>query len=243
MRKMFKLALLVLGFFPAHAKDEEKFEFEGVSYRLFRTTHDKLQLHWKDESGTPYGQFSKLQSAMKAKGKNIQFMMNAGIFDPGGIPSGLHVENGMELRPINLRDDRGNFYLKPNGVFAITADKALILESNAYVKAGLKPRLALQSGPLLLQAGIIHPSFQAASPNKKHRNGVGVTEKGDLVFAITEFHPVTNRVNLHGFARLFLHLGCKSALFLDGDLSEMFVRPTEAIVPGNRLGAFLSVSE
>jgi uncharacterized protein YigE (DUF2233 family) len=61
---------------------------EGVSYRLFRTTPEKLELHWKDAAGAPYAQFSRLQSALLAKGRKIHFMMNAGIFYPGGVSSG-----------------------------------------------------------------------------------------------------------------------------------------------------------
>ena len=170
--------------------------------------------------------------------------MNAGIFEPGGVPSGLHIENGVELQPINLRDGKGNFYMKPNGVFAVANAKGIVMESADFSRSGIKATLGLQSGPLLLRAGEINPQFQAASPNRKHRNGVGiVSATGQVVFAITELQPQTNRVNLHGFARLFQHLGCKDALFLDGDVSEMIVSPTTVLPAGNRLGAFLVVTK
>ena len=33
------------------------------------------------------------------------------------------------------------------------------------------------------------------------------------------------RVTFHQFSQLFLHLGCKDALFLDGDISDMVTNP------------------
>ncbi|MCF6313580.1 MAG: hypothetical protein L3J39_14130 [Verrucomicrobiales bacterium] len=32
------------------------------------------------------------------------------------------------------------------------------------------------------------------------------------------------RINLYGFAMLFKKLGCENALFLDGDISEIFIK-------------------
>ena len=243
LRLLFPMMLATAPTRGVFAGDAERTVFEGVSFQVFRARPAEIELRWKDEEGRPYAQFSVLQAALEAKGRKIEFMMNAGIFEPGGVPSGLHVEDGREWQPVNLRDGKGNFYLKPNGVFAITSAGACVMESSACASAGVAPRLALQSGPLLLHGGKIHPAFQAGSPNKKHRNGVGVAADGTVVFAMTEFNPVTNRVNLHGFARLFEHLGCRDALFLDGDISEMIVNPKGPLPAGNRLGAFLIVAK
>jgi uncharacterized protein YigE (DUF2233 family) len=198
LRVLFPMLLATAPARGVFAGDAERVTFEGVVFQVFRAKPAEVELHWKNGAGQPYAQFSVLQAALEAKGREVVFMMNAGIFEPGGVPSGLHVENGREWQPVNLREGKGNFYLKPNGVFAITTDGARVMESPAYAAAGLAPRLALQSGPLLLSGGKIHPAFQAASPNKKHRNGVGVAADGTVVFAMTEFNPVTNRVNLHG---------------------------------------------
>lgn len=226
----------------AFAGEAARIEQLGVSYRVFRAKPREIELHWKDGSGQPYGQFSRLQEALESRGRGIEFMMNAGIFEPGGIPSGLHIERSVVQRQLNLQAGRGNFYLKPNGVFCVVGGRALVIESGRFGTSNLSPSLAVQSGPLLLADGVIHPAFRADSPNKKHRNGVGVLPGGDVIFAITEFEPVTNRVNLHGFASLFAHLGCRDALFLDGDLSEMIVNPAKALPPGNRVGAMFAVT-
>ena len=49
-------------------------------------------------------------------------------------------------------------------------------------------------------------------------------------------------MNLWDFAGLFLTLGCKDALFLDGDLSQMALSPA-APVESNRFGAIFVVAE
>jgi uncharacterized protein YigE (DUF2233 family) len=49
-------------------------------------------------------------------------------------------------------------------------------------------------------------------------------------------------VNFWDFAGLFLELGCKSALFLDGDISQMTVNPEKA-VKSNQFGAMFVIAE
>ncbi len=62
---------------------------------------------------------------------------------------------------------------------------------------------------------------------------MGVDDKGRLIFAITDKGEM---VNFWDFAGLFLKLGCKNALFLDGDISQMSVNPDKP-VSSNRFGA------
>ncbi|MEM7146188.1 MAG: phosphodiester glycosidase family protein [Verrucomicrobiota bacterium] len=223
--------------------------FEDVSYRLYIANPAEIELHWKNpDTNQPYRTFQALQSALNKNGRNIELIMNAGIFDPGGVPSGLHIENSNQLRPINLKTGYGNFYLKPTGIFSISKNNTpAITETHRFAKKQIPPsdiKLALQSGPLLLDNGNIHPKFIANSSSKLHRNGVGIRASDNkIIFAITDFTPKTNRVNLHTFARLFKHLGCKDALFLDGDLSQMTVSPKKPIPPGNHLGALITITK
>ena len=72
-----------------------------------------------------------------------------------------------------------------------------------------------------------------------HRNGVGVDGNQQLVFAIT---AKGERVNFWDFAGLFLKLGCRNALFLDGDISQMAVNPTQS-VQSNQFGAMFIVAD
>ncbi|MEM0967942.1 MAG: phosphodiester glycosidase family protein [Verrucomicrobiota bacterium] len=170
-----------------------------------------------------------MEADLLRRGKRPVFLMNAGIFEPGGIPSGLHVEGGKEVLPLTLAEGKGNFFLKPNGVFFVEGERARVMRSEAYALSKATPRFALQSGPLLLFQGKIHPQFRKKSESKLHRNGVGILPDGRVLFLMTDLRKT--RVNLYTFAELFRSFGCQEALFLDGDLSRMWV-DSESQAPG-----------
>jgi uncharacterized protein YigE (DUF2233 family) len=225
-------------------------EHAGVKFRVVTLEARQVELVWKDAKGEPLATFDKVQARYAAEGKRVRFLMNAGIYEPGLVPSGLHHENGARLRPLNPNDGEGNFFLKPNGVFGrIDRDsgKAFIEESSLFAAREKKREpddrsrlsFAIQGGPLLLAGGARHPKFTKGSPNKKLRNGVGVDADGMVVFALT---APGQEVNFWDFAGLFLQLGCRDALFLDGDISQMAVNP-ERPVPSNRFAAMFVVAE
>lgn len=224
---------------------EEKIEHAGTRYRIVRAAPEQVQLVWKNSSGFPYRTFDQVQAAFAKKGKTVTFLMNAGIFEPGGIPSGLHVENRKTLHLLNLADAPGNFFLKPNGVIWIEAAgakrEAFIAPSEDFQKRHHPQHLetAVQSGPLLLSNSRRHPAFNQNSSSKLHRNGVGIDATGRIIFAITDRRQETN---LWDFAGLFLKLGCNNALFLDGDISQSAVNPTKP-VQSNQFGAIFLIAE
>ncbi len=246
-RWIISVVLLAHGSLAAAPVMEEKVEHADCKFRVVRVDPEKLELVWKDENGNAYRSFDRVIEAYAAKGKKVRFLINGGIFQMGGTPCGLHIENGRMLQPLNLKNDEGNFYLKPNGVCWTeqTGNQihASITESASYQKhsATTKGRIlnAVQSGPMLLIDGARHPSFREHSPNKLRRNGVGVDAKGHLVFAITD---KDQQVNLWDFAGLFLKLGCRKALFLDGDISNMVSNP-ETSVQNNPFGAIFVIAE
>jgi uncharacterized protein YigE (DUF2233 family) len=241
---------LILGIGAAAAARGElppgysRLEREGVFYHVLRVAPAQADLAWLGADGKPIRRMDRLKADLGKKGVDLLALMNAGIYEPGGIPSGLHVQDGRELRPLNLGSAKGNFYLKPNGVFAITAEgKALVMESTAYAAAGLKPRLALQSGPVLLWEGRVHPQFSPTGTSRLYRNGIGVVAAtGEVVLAMTEV-PQKALPNMHMFAEFFRAQGCENALFLDGDISEIYVPGVPALerLSSNELGAFLIV--
>lgn len=197
------------------------FVYRGVDYRILEARPENIRLIWRDPAGTPICSFPAALRHLESKGIKPVALMNGGIYDPGFSPKGLYVENGKQLRPIDLRDGKGNFYMKPNGVFFIAADRAGVTDSVRYPPKDLKIVYAVQSGPLLLDNGRTHPTFRAKSSSRLIRNGVGVTKDGKkVVLAATDFHS-SKLSNLHEFADLFRHLGCPNALFLDGDLSQL----------------------
>lgn len=219
------LVLLALaGVLGAAPVLEESVVHSEVRFRVVRVSPDQVGLVWKPTGGQPYGTFENVRGHLARQGKTPVFLMNAGIYQTGGVPCGLHVENGVELHPLNQADAPGNFFLKPNGVFFVENGKASILGTGDYLLKKPKPDLAVQSGPMLLIGGKRHPAFRDGSASKLVRNGVGVDDKGRVVFAITDHGQM---VNFWDFSGLFLKLGCKNALFLDGDISQMAVNPGE----------------
>lgn len=219
---------------------EERVTHAGVEFRVVKLQPQQVGLVWRDENGQPYRTYDQVQARFEKEGKKVKFLMNAGIFEPGGIPSGLHLEGGKLVRPLNTAQGEGNFYLQPNGVFVIGRREkptASICPAANFRIDGA--RMGIQSGPMLLIDGKRHPAFKEGSANQLHRNGVGVDGQGRVVFAIT---APGQMVNLWDFAGLFTQLGCRNALFLDGDISAMAVNPTQS-VESNSFGAMFVVVE
>jgi uncharacterized protein YigE (DUF2233 family) len=215
----------------AHLRAEEQVEYEGGLYhvqRIKKADLAKLDLRWKGKDGKPLANFEGLRKELADEGKEIAFATNAGIYGEGPKPCGLLVCQGREEVPLNLQEGEGNFFLKPNGVFFIDdAGIAGIMEAAEYGRIHLKPRIATQSGPLMLRNGVIHPAFNLNSPNKRQRSAVGVrSSDGEVIFALCDREDrVKGRVTFHQMSRFFLHLGCRDALYLDGDISEMVTNP------------------
>lgn len=219
---------------------EENVQHAGVKFRVVRLVPERVQLVWKDAKGQPYRSFDRVQAALTKQGKTVKFLMNAGIYEPGGIPSGLHIESGKQLHPLNLADAPGNFFLKPNGVCTFGTQGPFVGTCAVWQKRDSRTESwGIQSGPMLLIDGQRHPAFREGSSSKLHRNGVGVDQNKQLVFAITAKGEM---VNFWDFAGLFLKLGCRNALFLDGDISQMAVNPTQPVT-SNQFGAMFIVAE
>jgi uncharacterized protein YigE (DUF2233 family) len=189
--------------------------FEGVSYIVCEVELDDYDVVLKraDAVGKPFRDLAKLAAAQP-----FVFAMNAGMYHEDFTPVGLHIEDGSEQSPLNLADAPGNFFLKPNGVFYVDRDGNVgLLESAAYAAAGIEPKLATQSGPMLVIDGNIHPRFEENGTSRHIRNGVGADGDKRAVFAISR-----GPVSLSGFARLFRdELGYRNALFFDGTVSAL----------------------
>ena len=179
--------------------------------------HDDLHLLWKDAKGQRFGSLEGAEAWATAQKKTLLLATNAGIFAPGYVPLGLHVSAGKTLVKLNQWHGGGNFFLAPNGVFAVEGKRAGVWETGEFAQRKLKPRLATQSGPLLVQRGKIHPKFTKGSANKNIRSGVGVARDGKVVFVLSQLP-----VNFYDFASLFRDmLHCPDALYLDGAISGM----------------------
>jgi uncharacterized protein YigE (DUF2233 family) len=178
---------------------------------------ESLQLFLNDEHGRPYKRLERVAAALDRRGQHLSFGMNAGMYHADFSPVGLLVADGVELSPLNLSPGKGNFFLRPNGVFLVTDAGAQVVESSAYPALASKARLATQSGPMLLSSGVINPLFDPDSHSVHVRNGV-CAMGGKAVFVISE-----GRVNFYEFARYFRDvLKCRNALYLDGSVSSLY---------------------
>ena len=152
-----------------------------------------------------------------APGK-VAFAMNAGMFDEDGRPIGLAVVEGRRVHKIALRPGRGNFGMKPNGVFLVRKDgNAEIVVSEDYGDRA-DVRLATQSGPMLLIDGKVHPRIKPDGESINIRNAVGIGPGGKPLFVIS-----ADPVSFGKLARFFRdRLKAKHALYFDGSVSSLW---------------------
>lgn len=200
---------------------------------------EHLQLFLRDGTDAPFNSFAAIERWLAPQGRHLQFAMNAGMYRPDYLPSGLFVAEGKQLAPLETRNGHGNFFLKPNGVFLVSERGARVVETSDYPRLQQRVLLATQSGPLLLHRGRIHPGFKADSASRLIRNGVGVTAEGEAVFAISD-----TPVNFYEFARLFRdRLHCPDALYLDGNVSSLHARALGRSDRNSDLGPIIGVTE
>jgi len=205
---------------PALTCSQMKFRDAPATICEVAIGSDRLQLFLKDTAGMPFTSFQRLDQALAARGEQLTFAMNAGMYREDYSPLGLLVTDGRQLHQLNLATGYGNFYLKPNGVFVLSASGARIVESSAYRSLQDSPVLATQSGPLLVQDGKINAALNPQGTSRLIRNGVGIISATRVVFAISE-DPIT----FYEFALLFRDgLKCADALYLDGNVSSLYVR-------------------
>ncbi|WP_411036641.1 phosphodiester glycosidase family protein [Shinella sp. BYT-45] len=184
----------------------------------FDPARDTIRLFGAATLGKGGATYGRLNTHLLRNGQHVSFAMNGGMYHPDYGPVGLLVEHGRATGALNRGDAFGNFFMKPNGVFWVGDGKAGVMETEAFAKAGLSPREATQSGPMLVIDGRIHPRFLPDATSLQIRNGVGVLPDGRVVFAISN-----DPVRFHDFATLFRdRLGCRNALFLDGSISSLY---------------------
>lgn len=195
----------------------------------------ELALYHLDHTGKPLGDFTRLKSHIESKGKVLQFAMNAGMYLQDQSPQGWFIEDGKEIKPINLKSSTyGNFYMKPNGVFAIdNKNTPLVFTTEDHSKHN-NLKYATQSGPMLVIKGELHPKFNKGSKNVHIRNGVGVLPDGKLLFAMSK-----ERINFYDFATFFKENGCLNALYLDGFVSRLYLPEKGYFETNSRFGVMI----
>ncbi len=237
MKRMLILLFLVivsLLFFQFQSSNEDKF----VIYE----THSKqgaVAMYFKDANGIRFGSIENLKIWLNKNNKELLFAMNGGMYKNDKSPVGLYIEKGKTITNGDHADGTGNFYLKPNGIFYLNAKGVpTICKTEDFQFKDGSVDYATQSGPMLVIAGKIHPTFNKDSNNFNIRNGVGVLPNGQLVFAMSK-----KEVNFYEFATFFKEKGCKNALYLDGFVSRAYCPNQDWVQTDGDFGVIIAVTK
>ncbi|MGB1206983.1 MAG: phosphodiester glycosidase family protein, partial [Chitinophagales bacterium] len=197
-------------------------KFRRVDFYLYKVDaeKEKMQLWLQNDTGKVHKNIGNLKKYLAQKDETLIFAMNAGMYLKNNMPQGLYKENNKQVAHLDtLTKGYGNFYMQPNGVFAFNDNESIIATTQDFEKMVSKYENATQSGPMLVIDGKIHHKFNKSSKSKYTRNGVGINDRGEVIFACSSIP-----VNLYHFADLFLNrLNCKNALYLDGAISKIYL--------------------
>lgn len=237
MKTLIHFILSLLLFFVLSCKEKIRNEEQFVIYQV-NPQKANIKLYWKSDDDINLKSIARLKKEVEAHNEKLIFAMNGGMFESDNSPKGLYIENFKILNPIDTLQGSGNFYLVPNGIFYLTQkNQAGIIETKKYTQSP-EIKYATQSGPMLLINGKINPVFKKDSKNLNIRNGVGILENGDLIFAMSK-----KEVNFYSFAQLFKEAGCNNALYLDGYVSRAYLPEKKWMQNDGNLGVIIGVTE
>lgn len=218
-----------------------------TSFVALKTRAEKINLHWKDNTGKAYQYFANLNAQ-----KPFKALINAGIYSSDNTPAGLYIENFNVKKRLNNRQGKGNFHLQPNGVFFIDKNnQASILSTADFLKKygdlalgeNTLIRLATQSGPMLLIDGKINPILKANSETRYARTGVCLNQQQEVILFATDDGVLPANSNLYDFAQAAKQFGCIDALYLDGKISKLYVRDVHFLFHFRHFVGILSVTD
>ncbi|TAF11653.1 MAG: hypothetical protein EAZ75_01470 [Flavobacteriia bacterium] len=229
------IAIISVGFyqFGKPANEDDRF----VSY-IVNPKKQNLEFFWKNKKEEHFKNAENLISWLKSKNKKLLFSTNGGMYKKDNSPQGLYVENTITKSEIDTSNGKGNFYLKPNGVFYLTTDKNPMICKTENFLSNEKIKYATQSGPMLVIDGEIHTAFKKNSTNLNIRNGVGILPNNQIIFAISK-----KEINFYDFAEYFKKLGCKNALYLDGFVSRTYLPEKNWNQIDGNFGVIIGVTE
>lgn len=211
-------------------------KIDVLSYTVNPKTQN-IQLFWKDDKGNILKSFKSLNQFVKSKKQALLFACNAGMYTKEYGPVGLFIQNGKVLKSLNKSNGKYNFTWKPNGVFYITnTNTAVVCQSDEFKNDG-KIKYATQSGPMLVINGKIHVGFDKSNV-KCVRNGVGILPDGKVLFAMSK-----SEITFYEFAKYFLDLGCKNALYFDGAISKTYLPSQKWTSQDGQFGVIVGVVE
>jgi uncharacterized protein YigE (DUF2233 family) len=202
----------------------------------------KISFHLKDDNGKSISSLYKLNSIIGKMDKIMVFATNGGMYTPEQNPQGLFIQNRNKITQLDTRTGLyGNFYLQPNGVFYVdTCNYPGIVQTPSFNDDLSKSvEFATQSGPLLVIDNVYNSIFKEGSENTNIRNGVGINEKGKVIFVISN-----EKINFYDFAQFFKEkLKCANALYLDGAISETYLPEIGRFQNGGNFGPIIAVTK
>lgn len=197
-----------------------------------------VSFYWKNDKLEIFGSIGKLKEWLSKKNIELLFAANGGMYKKDQSPQGLYIENGILKTPIDTSVAKGNFYLKPNGIFYLTnSNNAFICKTEDFQNTK-KIKFATQSGPMLVIDGQIHKAFDKNSTNLNIRNGVGILPNNDIIFVMSK-----KEINFYKFADYFKKQGCKNALYLDGFVSRTYNLKENWLQTDGKFGVIIAVTK
>jgi uncharacterized protein YigE (DUF2233 family) len=210
--KILLLFCMVLTTVNAEAQFQEwgNMKYKGGEYAVFKLKiDDTLQKNIRiidNKKLQPENEFFHSMDSLYT----TYFAITSGIVDSACNPLGLLISDGKKINVLNRGTGYGNFYLQPNGFFAVDSTGVAIEESNEFDN-GRVYSTAVQSGPVLVSGGVVNPAFSVTSKNKYLRCGVGICTSGSEKFLY--FIKAVVPVSFYQFAELFKDkFKCQSAL-------------------------------
>ncbi len=199
------ISLFIL--FSIKAQDYSFYEFvaDGVQYKcLILNQESTLNLALVPESEI---------SGVLSKNETV-CISEVGFYDNGGNHIGLLQKEGQQISGIDIASSgKGNFYLVPNGVLSFDSLTIQITESKEYNTRTLQEENSIQSGPLLIMNGKLHPKLNLFSPNKHGRSAIcTITQNNErFILFVTALDPV----NMYTFSVLIKQrFNCDFALLV-----------------------------
>ncbi|WP_394727750.1 phosphodiester glycosidase family protein [Altererythrobacter sp. GH1-8] len=213
-------------------------EFEGVvlTHCIADPANHRIRTALADGDGKVFGSLDSFSQSVDQA--SVAFAMNGGEFERGGRPIGYYVEAGERIVELDREDGSGNFYLKPNGVFYGSGGAWEIRTADRfYSTIGARPDFGMQSGPMLVIDGELHPGIQKNGPSRALRNGVGISADGKAHFVISD-----TPISFGQLARFFRdELKTPNALYLDSNLSSLWDPGTARLDVNGALGPLIIV--
>ena len=99
-----RISLTLLGTVLCCAAAPEAIMKDGVRYFVWKAKAEDVRVVWKDGGGKQLRDFPAAKAYIEGRGEKPLMLMNGGIFEPGQVPSGVMVQEGRELLPVNRKN-------------------------------------------------------------------------------------------------------------------------------------------